>query len=40
MYGLHDPEHFIIVLGSLELLEEDHVFSWELEGGRQEVVLI
>lgn len=39
-YRFHDPKHFVIVLGALELLEEDDVLSWELEGGREEIVLV
>lgn len=39
-YRLHDPEGPIIILGFLELLEEDDVLTGEQEGGREEVVLV
>jgi hypothetical protein len=39
-YWFHDPESLIIVLSFLELLIKDDVFAGELEGGREEVVLV
>ena len=39
-YWLHDPEDLAVVLRLLELFVEDDVFAGQLEGGRQEVVLI
>lgn len=39
-YGFHDPEDLAVVLRLLELFVEDDVFAGQLEGGRQEVVLV
>jgi hypothetical protein len=40
VYWFHDPECLVIVLSFLELLIKDDVFAGELEGGREEVVLV
>ena len=40
MYRFHYPEWPVVILGLLELLVEDDVFTGEQEGRRQEIILV